>query len=515
MATGIQGNNIILHMEHVSKSFPGVHALQDVQLDVRKGEILALVGENGAGKSTLMKILAGVYRPDEGNIEIEGKQVVIDSPDKARALGISIIHQELNLAPNLKVAENVFMGREPHTLLGWIDFAKMEQDTQKVLEQVGASFTPSTVTGQLSIGQQQLVEIARALSENARIVVMDEPTASLTEPETQKLFEIMRNLKKQDITIIYISHRMAEIYELADRVTILRDGQYVDTKERSTVNDSELIRQMVGRPIEDLYEHTSPNAGDAVLEVRNLSDGHYIHSATLTLRKGEIVGLAGLIGAGRTELARLIFGADHHASGEIRVNGNAVTITSTIDAIRAGIALVPESRKEQGLFLQLGVQENIAMNLLPTLTTAGLIDGRRVRETAQTQIDALSIHLSSPSQKAINLSGGNQQKVVLARWLTLKPKVLLLDEPTRGVDVGAKAEIYHIMSELAANGVAILMISSELPEILGMSDRILVMREGQIVTELPGHTTKQEEIMEYATGLGQHTQDDNIAKERA
>jgi len=509
MAASTQMSNVILHIEHVSKRFPGVQALQDVQLDVRKGEILALVGENGAGKSTLMKILAGVYRPDKGTIEIEGKQVVIDSPEKARALGISIIHQELNLAPNLKVAENVFMGREPHTLLGWIDFGKMEQDTQKVLDQVGALFSPSTVTGQLSIGQQQLVEIARALSENARIVVMDEPTASLTEPETQKLFEIMHNLKSQDITIIYISHRMAEIYELADRVTILRDGQYVDTMERSAVNDNELIQRMVGRPIEDLYKHASPDAGDAVLEVHDLSDGHYIQAAHLTLRKGEIVGLAGLIGAGRTELVRLIFGADHHTGGEIRVDGKVVTINSTVDAIRAGIALVPESRKEQGLFLQLGVRENIAMNMLPSLVVAGLIDRRRVRETAQTQIDALGIHLSSLNQKAINLSGGNQQKVVLARWLTLKPKVLLLDEPTRGVDVGAKAEIYHIISELAANGVAILMISSELPEILGMSDRILVMREGKIMAELPGYTTKQEEIMEHATGLGQHTQDGN------
>ncbi len=501
MATSTQVDSAVLLMEHISKSFPGVQALQDVHLDIKKGEIHALIGENGAGKSTLMKILAGVYRPDSGTIEIEGKPVNINSPDRARELGISIIHQELNLAPNLKVAENVFMGREPHTALGWINFPQMAQNTQKVLEQVGASFSPSIVTGQLSVGQQQLVEIARALSENARIVVMDEPTASLTEPETQKLFEIIRSLKSRDITVIYISHRMAEIYELADRVTILRDGQYAGTMERSEINDTELIKRMVGRSINDLYEHEAAATDDTVLEVHNLSDGRYIQSANLALRRGEIVGLAGLIGAGRTELARLIFGADRHNGGEILLEGKPVTINSPLDSIRAGIGLVPESRKEQGLFLQLAVQENIAMNALPSLASGGLIDRQRVRETAQEQVDALNIHLSSLNQKVLNLSGGNQQKVVLAKWLTIKPKVLLLDEPTRGVDVGAKAEIYQIMSRLAHSGVAILMISSELPEILGMSDRILVMREGELVAELPGRTTTQEQIMAQATGL--------------
>jgi len=497
--------NVNLRMEHISKRFPGVKALQDVHLEIREGEIHALVGENGAGKSTLMKILAGVYRPDNGTIELFSKLVVIDNPNKARALGISIIHQELNLSPNLTVAENIFMGREPHAPFGWIDFRHMNQDTQEVLEQIGATFSPSTRIGRLSIAQQQLVEISRALSENARIVVMDEPTASLTGRETKKLFEIMHTLKSRGITIIYISHRMAEIYELADRATVLRDGQYVDTMERADINDSKLIQSMVGREINDLYKHEAVETGDIVLEVRDLSDREYIQGANLMLRRGEIVGLAGLIGAGRTELARLMFGADHHTTGEIKVDGKSVPINSTIDAIRAGIGLVPESRKEQGLFLQLAVQENIAMNTMSKMTISGLLNMRRIHNTAQEQVDNLGIRLASLKQRVLNLSGGNQQKVVLARWLTIKPKVLLLDEPTRGVDVGAKAEIYRIMSTLAHSGVAILMISSELPEVLGMSDRILVMHEGRITAELPGRTTTQEEIMTHAAGLAVRT----------
>ncbi|GCF10012.1 sugar ABC transporter ATP-binding protein [Dictyobacter arantiisoli] len=496
--------NVNLRMEHISKRFPGVKALQDMHLEIREGEIHALVGENGAGKSTLMKILAGVYRPDSGTIELSGKSVVIDNPNKARALGISIIHQELNLSPNLTVAENIFMGREPHSPLGWIDFRHMNQETQEVLAQIGATFSPSTRVGRLSIAQQQLVEISRALSENARIVVMDEPTASLTGRETKKLFDIMRTLKSRGITIIYISHRMAEIYELADRATVLRDGQYVTTMERADITDSKLIQSMVGREINELYEHAAVKIGDTVLEVRNLSDREYIQGTNLLLRRGEIVGLAGLIGAGRTELARLIFGADRHISGEIRVDGKSVTIHSTIDAIRAGIGLVPESRKEQGLFLELAVQENIAMNTLSKMTTGGLLNMGRIHHIAQEQVDNLGIRLASLKQKVLNLSGGNQQKVVLARWLTIKPKILLLDEPTRGVDVGAKAEIYRIMSKLAHSGVAILMISSELPEVLGMSDRILVMHEGRIAAELPGRTTTQEEIMTHAAGLAVH-----------
>ncbi len=494
----------LLRMTHISKSFPGVQALRDVHLEVCQGEIHALMGENGAGKSTLMKILAGVYHPDSGAIELDSQAVVIDTPRQARALGISIIHQELNLAPNLSVAENIVMGREPHRAGGWIDVRVMENEARGVLEQVGATFSPATIVSALSIAQQQLVEIAKALSEHARILVMDEPTASLSERETQKLFEIIRTLRSQNIAIIYISHRMSEVYELADRVTVLRDGQYVGTLAGEEINAEELIRRMVGRPLDDLYVHDAVEIGDVVLEVRDLTNGHGIGPASLTLRRGEIVGLAGLIGAGRTELARLIFGADRSSSGEIHIDGKLVRIKRPQDAISSGIGLVPESRKEQGLFLQMAVQENIVMNAMPSLSVGGFLNPRRMRLAARRQVDDLSIRLASLDQPVANLSGGNQQKVVLARWLTLSPKVLLLDEPTRGVDVGAKAEIYRIMSKLAYAGVAILMISSELPEILGMSDRILVMREGKIAAELPGRTTTQEEIMFHATDLGVH-----------
>ena len=494
----------ILRMQHITKSFPGVQALRDVHLDVKRGEIHALMGENGAGKSTLMKILAGIYHPDSGTIEIDDQPVTIDTPSKARSLGISIIHQELNLAPSLSVAENISLGREPHTAGGWLDARTMNRNAQRMLEQIGASFPPTTVVGTLSIAQQQLVEIAKSLSENARILVMDEPTASLSERETQKLFDIIRTLRQQDIAIIYISHRMSEVYELADRVTILRDGQYVGTLEGEAINADELIRRMVGRSLNDLYVHDVIDPGEIVLEAKNLTDGHGIGPASLTLRRGEIVGLSGLIGAGRTELARLLFGADRASGGEIRMHNQPVKIKRPLDAIRAGIGLVPESRKEQGLFLQMAILENITINAMPQLSIGGFLNRSSIQRTAQKQVDDLSIRLASLDQPVVSLSGGNQQKVVLARWLTLKPSVLLLDEPTRGVDVGAKAEIYRIMSQLADAGVAILMISSELPEIVGMSDRILVMREGQIVAELPGRTTTQEEIMSYATDLTAH-----------
>ncbi len=499
-----QRDTPILRMQHITKSFPGVQALRDVLLEVRRGEIHALMGENGAGKSTLMKILAGIYHPDSGTIEIDDQLVSIDTPNKARALGISIIHQELNLAPSLSVAENISLGREPHTAGGWLDSRTMNRNAQRMLEQIGATFTPTTVVGTLSIAQQQLVEIAKSLSENARILVMDEPTASLSERETQKLFDIIRTLRQQGIAIIYISHRMSEVYELADRVTILRDGQYVGTLEGEAINADELIRRMVGRSLNDLYVHDVINPGEIMLEAKNLTDGHGIGPASLTLRKGEIVGLSGLIGAGRTELARLLFGADRASGGEIRVHGRPVKIKRPLDAIRAGVGLVPESRKEQGLFLQMAILENITINAMPQLSVSGFLNKHSLQRAAQKQVDDLSIRLASLDLPVVSLSGGNQQKVVLARWLTLRPGVLILDEPTRGVDVGAKAEIYRIMSQLADAGVAMLMISSELPEIVGMSDRILVMREGQIVAELPGRTTTQEEIMSYATDLTLH-----------
>ncbi len=504
-AQGAEAAPAILRMTNISKGFPGVQALRDVHLEVRKGEVHALIGENGAGKSTLMKILAGVYHPDSGTIEIEGRPVTIDSPKQALALGIGIIHQELNLAPNISAAENICLGHEPRLFPGWVDFNTMNQKADGVLRQLGTSIPPTVLVGRLSTGQQQLVEIAKALSEDARILVMDEPTASLSEHEAVKLFELVRALRSRGITIIYISHRMAEVYDLSDRITVLRDGQYVDTLERANFSDEAVVQRMVGRSLGDLYDRRESEAkpkasGETVLEVRNLSN-EYVKSANLYVRRGEIVGLAGLVGAGRTTLARLLFGAQRHLQGEILIDGKPVNIQQPMDAIRAGIGLVPESRKEQGLFLQLAVQENIVMNSLSKMAAGGFIDFNRARQLAEREATRLRIRQSALPQPVKGLSGGNQQKVVLAKWLTINPKLLLLDEPTRGVDVGAKAEIYAIMHQLAREGMGILMVSSDLPEVLGMSDRIVVMHEGRIVAELPGYTTTQEEIMLHAAGL--------------
>ncbi len=504
-AQGAEGAPPILRMTQISKGFPGVQALRDVHLEVRKGEVHALIGENGAGKSTLMKILAGVYHPDSGTIELEGQPVKIDSPKQALALGIGIIHQELNLAPNISAAENICLGHEPQLFPGWADFNKMNQKAERVLRQLGATFPPTVLVGRLSTGQQQVVEIAKALSEDARILVMDEPTASLSEHEAVRLFELVRTLRSRGITIIYISHRMAEVYDLSDRITVLRDGQYVDTLDRANFSDDAVIQRMVGRSLGDLYDRRGSEAkpkasGELALEVRNLSNA-FVKSATLNVRRGAIVGLAGLVGAGRTTLARLLFGAERRLQGEILIEGKPVNIQRPGDAIRAGIGLVPESRKEQGLFLQLSVQENIVMNSLSNLATGGVIDFSKARQLAEREARRLRIRMSALPHRVIGLSGGNQQKVVLAKWLTINPKLLILDEPTRGVDVGAKAEIYAIMHQLAHEGMGILMSASDLPEVLGMSDRIVVMHEGRIMAELPGYTTTQEEIMLHATGL--------------
>ncbi len=488
----------LLRMTRVSKQFGSVQVLFDVSLDMREGEIHALMGENGAGKSTLMGILAGVHRPDSGEVEIAGSLVTIDSPQQAQALGIGLVPQELSLSPNLTVAENIYMGREPRSRMGWLDTRKMERNAGELLTQVGSSFSPSTSVARLSTAQQQLVVIAKALSVNARILIMDEPTSALSEREAQLLFEILRGLRKQGIAIVYISHRMEEVYELADRVTVLRDGYYIDTQEVSAVSSDDIVQLMVGRQLSEMYDRTVSETGDVALETRELTDGRDVAPTSLVLHKGEILGLAGLVGAGRSELAHLIFGATARTGGEMFVNGVSVDIKRPADAIRAGIGLVPESRVEQGLFVTMAVQDNIAMNTLPIMKRGGLISKPALERTARTYVSKLNIRLASLNQVVTKLSGGNQQKVVLARWLTGNPSVLLLDEPTRGVDVGARAEIYRIISELADDGVAILMISSELPEILNMSDRVLVMRKGEITAELPGNPT-QEEVMANAT----------------
>ncbi|MBW4678568.1 MAG: sugar ABC transporter ATP-binding protein [Microcoleus vaginatus WJT46-NPBG5] len=520
----------VLEMQGITKTFNGFTALHGVNLTIYPGEVHALMGENGAGKSTLMKILAGAYIADAGEIRIDGQAVKMTSPGQARDLGIAIIYQELNLAPNLTVAENIFMGSELTKGSTFLDQEGMRRQSTEVLENLDASFGAGDLVSTLSIAEQQQVEIARALKHKSRILVMDEPTAALSDRETEKLFEVVRRLRSEGIAIIYISHRMEEIYALADRVSVIRDGGYIGSLEKHEISAVRLVEMMVGRSLQDLYEHKrQTNPGPVVLEVRNLSDGRKVKPANFQLHAGEIVGLAGLVGAGRTELARLIFGADKKASGEIKLEGRSLNISeptnaiesgiayvpedikekrplnisSPDDAIKAGIAYVPEDRKNLGLFLDMSSGENITLNVLGREANAGIINSKSLFKIVANAINDLGIRLASPSIRAMDLSGGNQQKLLLARWLAINPKVLLLDEPTRGVDIGAKSEIYRIISDLAAKGVAILMISSELPEIVGMSDRVLIMRAGSLVGEVGGSTGEkitQENIMAYATG---------------
>jgi ribose transport system ATP-binding protein len=496
----------VLEMQGIAKRFHGVAALQGVNLTIYPGEVHALMGENGAGKSTLMKILAGAYVADDGEIRINGQPVKITDPGTARQAGINLIYQELNVAPNLTVAENIFMGSELERGQ-FLDRKTMELETQEVLDSLGANFTPQTVVGTLAIAEQQQVEIARALKDNSRILVMDEPTAALSDRETERLFEVIRKLRHDGIAIIYISHRMEEIYALADRISVLRDGQYIGSLTRDEISPQRLVQMMVGRSMQDFYEHQrQKNPGAVVLEVKNMSDGRKVKPASFQIRAGEILGLAGLVGAGRTEVSRLIFGADRKVSGEVFLNGKKLEINSPSDAIAAGIGYVPEDRKDQGLFLEMSSRKNIGLNRLKQDAKLGIVNWGSVNKVATDAVENFHIRLANLEIRAVDLSGGNQQKLLLARWLAINPRVLMLDEPTRGVDIGAKSEIYRIISDLAAQGVAILMVSSELTEIVGMSDRVLVMREGELVGELDdslGKEITQEKIMHYATGASE------------
>ncbi|BAU13541.1 ABC transporter-like protein [Leptolyngbya sp. NIES-3755] len=495
----------VLEMKGITKRFNGVPALQNVNLTLYPGEVHALMGENGAGKSTLMKILAGAYIADEGEIWVNGQRLNVTDPGIARRAGINLIYQELNVAPNLTVAENMFMGSEISR--GQVlDREGMKREATRVLQSLGASFSPDDVVANLSIAEQQQVEIARALKDNSRILVMDEPTAALSERETERLFEVIHRLRRDGIAIVYISHRMEEVYALADRVSVLRDGQYIGTLDRSEISPERLVQMMVGRSMQGFYEHEhSTHQGNVVLEVRQISDGRKVQPTDLVLRAGEIVGLAGLVGAGRTELSRLIFGADPKVSGEVFLNGKKVEIHSPGDAIKAGIGYVPEDRKDQGLFLEMSSGQNITLNMLKEDSKAGVVNWKALGRIANNAVDNFNIRLANLEIRAMDLSGGNQQKLLLARWLAIKPRVLLLDEPTRGVDIGAKSEIYRIISDLAKTGVAVLMVSSELPEVIGLSDRVLVMRQGRIVGEIDGSRQKitQENIMAYATGASE------------
>ena len=484
-----------LKLEGISKSFPGVQALSNVQFEVHAGEVHALLGENGAGKSTLIKIISGVHRPDEGNILVDGTPVQFHNPRDALAQGVATIYQELLLYPDLTVAENIFMGHAPRRRLGVIDWQAMREQAVEILASLDIHDIDVTrKVGTLTVGNRQRVEIAKALSQNARLLIMDEPTAALTEADVVRLFEIVRLLRERGVAIIYISHRLDEVFELADRVTVLRDGQYVGTKPVSETSERDLINMMVGRTIDELFPKAEADIGEVMLEVRNVTRKPLTHDVSFQLRAGEIVGLAGLVGSGRSELAQVIFGFTPAESGEILIEGKQVSINHPGQAMELGIAYVPEDRGTQGLIRQMTVRENVSLAVLKMLANAPVVDRQAERDLAQRSIKQLNIRAYSTEQIVNKLSGGNQQKVVVSKWLASNPRVLIMDEPTRGIDVGAKAEIHRLMSELAQQGMAVLMISSELPEVLGMSDRILVMRMGRLVAEFSRAEATQENV---------------------
>jgi rhamnose transport system ATP-binding protein len=474
----------LLEVRGIEKSFPGVRALSGVSFDVRPGEVHALLGENGAGKSTLIKIVSGVYQPDLGSILVNGEQVHFSSPDDARRAGVATIYQELLLFPELSVAENIFLGHAPLAGAGRIDWRAMRAEAARLLDSLEIDdLSTDQIVGVLTVGNRQRVEILRALSHDARILIMDEPTAALTESDVTRLFDVVRRLKQRGVGIVYISHRLDEIFAIADRVTVLRDGAYVGSRDVADTNVGELVQMMVGRRLESLFPKTVAPIGAPVLEARDLVRRPLTKGVSLTVRSGEIVGIAGLVGSGRSELAQTLFGMTPSESGEIRLNGQSVRIDSPETARARGVAYVPEDRGTQGLVRGMSVLHNFSLAALGSLSRAGFIDRAAERRMALEGVARFSVKTSSVDEIAGRLSGGNQQKIVLGKWLANNPKLLILDEPTRGIDVGAKAEIHRLMSQLAADGVAILMISSELPEVLGMSDRVLVMREGRLVAE--------------------------------
>jgi ribose transport system ATP-binding protein len=498
MTASTSPGTVLLEMRDIGKSFPGVRALEGVHLAIREGQVHALLGENGAGKSTLIKILSGAYSKDEGQIYFEGEPVEIHGPHDAQALGISTIYQEFNLAHDLSVAENIYLGHLPRKGL-IVDWGAVKAGTQEILDRLGVTFSADANISTLSVAEQQLVEIAKALNRKTRILVMDEPSALLGEKDLENLFRVVRSLQAQGIGIIYISHRLREIFELADEVTILKDGRYVGTHTVADVTMDDLVKLMIGRDLKDVFPKRDVPPGEVLLEVSNLSQPKLLRDISFQLRAGEIVGFAGIVGSGRTELARAIFGADPCA-GEMRIAGQKYRPRSPSEAIRNGVALVTEDRKTQGLFLQLSVRFNTTISGLKALTRGGLIQFAKELALVKRMIVDLSIKTPTPNFLVVNMSGGNQQKVVLARWLSVGTRIFMMDEPTRGIDVGSKSEIYQIMDRLTREGVGILMISSELPEVLGMSDRIMVMRQGRIVKELSRAEASEEAIMQYAVG---------------
>ncbi|MBQ8508097.1 MAG: sugar ABC transporter ATP-binding protein [Clostridia bacterium] len=484
-------------MKGITKQFPGVLALNKVDLAIYPGRVLALVGENGAGKSTLMKVLSGVHKRDEGEILLEGKSVEISGPLASRQMGISIIYQELSILNNVDVAENIFVGREKQKN-GFVNKKLQHQEAKALLERVGLKIDTHTKAGRLSTAQKQMVEVAKALSFNSKLIIMDEPTSSLTDKETAMLMDIIRKLRDDGVAIVFISHRMNEIFEISDEIAVMRDGEMVQHMITSEVDEAQVIAAMVGRSVNDIFHKEEAPIGDVVLEVKNLSTKNFLKDVSFKVRAGEIVGFAGLVGAGRSEVMRALFAVDPRESGDVFMNGKPVEIKSTMDALKAGMGFVPEDRKEQGLILKQTIRVNTSLAALSSVAKGWFIDKKREVGLTDEYVAKLRVKTPSNEQKIMNLSGGNQQKVVIAKWMATHPKVLILDEPTRGIDVGAKKEIHALMSELAKQGVAIIMISSELPEVLGMADRIYVMHDGRIKGEIDRANASQEAIMKLA-----------------
>jgi ABC-type sugar transport system ATPase subunit len=494
----------ILRTLGVSKSFPGTQALKDVSISIKRGEAHALVGENGAGKSTLMKIIMGIYRATEGSIEFEGAPVSIESPSKALQLGISMIHQELSQVPYLSVANNIFLHRAPKKKFwGTIDDRKLNRETEKLLSEFQLPINPKTLISDLTMAQRQMVEIIRAISHDSKLIIMDEPTSSLDHEEIQILFKTIRKLKERGIAVVYISHRLDEIFTICDRVSVLRDGMHVGTSDIEELDKDKMITMMVGRSLDEFYPKVDVQIGEPILEVKNLSRAGVFSDINFTLHKGEILGFAGLVGAGRTDIVRCLFGIDPYDTGEITLEGRKLNISSPQNAIKNGIVMVPEDRKELGLVLCRSLKENLSLPTLYSHHKTLRINHSREKEEVEDLVEKLSIRTSGLETETFNLSGGNQQKIVISKWIMDTPKVLILDEPTRGIDVGAKSEIHKLMSQFAANGMSVIMISSELPELIGMADRILVFSEGKLTgefqrSEFAGKEKSEESIIQKA-----------------
>jgi ribose transport system ATP-binding protein len=495
-------SNILLRMEQISKAFPGVQALQTVDFELLEGEVHALVGENGAGKSTLIKVLAGVHRPDAGTVWLEGRQLHARSPRDMMDAGVRVIYQELNLVPGLSVAENLFLGREPvrSGVRGIVAWPELYRRSAEILKRFGLRVDPRTKVGQLGVAYQQIIEIAKAVSCDAKVVVMDEPTAALTERETERLFGIIRELRKQQVSLIYISHRLEEIQRIADRVTVLRDGRHIITARQQDLPSAQIIRHMVGRSMDEYYPKETLPKGKVLLEVEGLSRRGACDNVSFQLRSGEILGLAGLVGSGRTEIVELLFGRRKADCGTVRIAGQPIRIRSPRHAIQHGLGLIPEDRKRDGLVLAMSVFDNATLAIIKRHSVCGVVCRQRLAHMVQHAAKEIRLKAASPAQRVKNLSGGNQQKVVLAKWLLHDCQIYIFDEPTRGVDVGAKSEIYRLMEDLARRGAGIIMISSDLPEVLNMSDRILVVREGHVAGELQRGEANQEAILRLAVG---------------